>query len=168
MDAPLLTRQPETLQIDRLFAAIDHFLAASPYYPCLLLVHPDIVLLNRVGQQILEYYAWPSLSVGTAMSQELVPVAPKSRPQQAKLTWSRVIENYIPGPLLCLDIDLLFEPSLYLDPLHLLRDASRQTTLVVTWPGTFSSGILAYAMPAHTFHRSWTQTELCDYCIVAL
>lgn len=69
------------------------------------------------------------------------------------------------GPVLCTDTDLLFEPALGLDPLALLRQASRMTRLVVTWPGTYRDGILTYAVPRHGHYRAWQRP---DVTIVAL
>lgn len=153
---------------DDLFPAIDHFLAIQPYYPCLLLVHPEMARLYAATRQILSQYAWPGLSIGSLLSQALLPVAPKQRPRQAKRTFADTVQAHVPGPVLCTDIDLLFEPSLYLDPLRLLREASRQARLVVIWPGTFANGVLAYATPSHAHYQTWTQTDLCDDCILAL
>ena len=60
-----------------------------------------------------------------------------------------------PGPVSCTDIDLLFEPTLELDPLGLLRDVSRVTRLVVAWPGSYADDVLAYAVPDHSHYRTW-------------
>jgi hypothetical protein len=62
-----------------------------------------------------------------------------------------------PGPVLCTEIDLLFEPSLELDPLPLLVDISRATRLVIAWPGSYVGGVLAYAAPEHAHYRTWRQ-----------
>ena len=70
-----------------------------------------------------------------------------------------------PGPLLLTEIDLLFEPTLHLDVLALLRQASRTTSLVVTWPGSYANGILAYAVPQHGHYCTWHKPEV---SIVAL
>lgn len=65
-----------------------------------------------------------------------------------------------PGPILCTNVDLLFEPTLKLDPLRLMRDASRVTRLVVTWPGSYGDGVLAYAVPDHGHYRTWRKPEV--------
>jgi hypothetical protein len=53
------------------------------------------------------------------------------------------------------DIDLLFEPTWALDPLALLRSASRSARLIVAWPGTYAHDTLAYAVPEHSAYRTW-------------
>jgi hypothetical protein len=64
------------------------------------------------------------------------------------------------GPVLCTETDLLFEPTLKLNPLSLLRDASRVTRLVVSWPGIYQSDVLAYAAPEHSHYRTWRKPEV--------
>lgn len=65
-----------------------------------------------------------------------------------------------PDPVLCTNIDLLFEPTLKLDPLRLMRDVSRVTRLVVTWPGSYVDSVLAYAVPDHSHYRIWRKPEV--------
>jgi len=72
------------------------------------------------------------------------------------------------GPLLVTQIDLLFEPSLRLDPLTLLRGLSRQRPLLVAWPGSFQNGVLAYAVPEHSHYRIWPRPDLREDCVQIL
>jgi len=65
-----------------------------------------------------------------------------------------------PGPVLCTEIDLLFEPTLELDPLRLLCDVGRVARLVVTWPGSYHHDVLAYAVPDHRHYRTWRNPEV--------
>ena len=46
-------------------------------------------------------------------------------------------------------IEVLFQPELHVDVLARLRQLSRQRTLVVVWPGEWSSGTLTYASREH-------------------
>jgi len=65
-----------------------------------------------------------------------------------------------PGPVLCTEIDLLFDPALELDPLRLLCDVGRVARLVVTWPGSYLHGVLSYAVPDHSHYRTWRNPEV--------
>ena len=49
---------------------------------------------------------------------------------------------------------------LKLNPLGLLRHASRVTQLVVTWPGSYLGDVLAYAVPDHSYYRTWRKPEV--------
>jgi hypothetical protein len=156
------------VNIANLFAAVDQFLLIETYFPCLLLVHPEIDRLALARQQILAHYAWPDISLGAVVSQALLMLPPQQRPRRVKRAVEQTLKPHRPGPVLCTDIDLLFEPSLSLDPLRLLREASRTLKLVVTWPGAFTQGSLTYAVQAHAHYQSWTQTDLCNACIINL
>jgi hypothetical protein len=147
---------------------LGQFLAHRPYQAAFLLVHPHISRLQTMIEELSQQYDWPLLLVGKTMSQALYRLAPDQRPRQAARLLSESLHQYTPGPLLCQDIDLLFEPTLHLDPLRLLLAAGRQTTLIIAWPGTSDRNTLAYAVPEHAHYRAWSRSELCDYCVVQL
>lgn len=147
---------------------LDAILSHPMVYPCVLLVHTDIAALSRVAAQIEEHYGWPRLSVGSRLSQELLPVLPKHRPRSTQRIMQDLVGSFAPGPILWVDVDLLFEPSLALDPLKLMKDCSRQTPAVVMWPGAYENRALSYAVPEHAHYRTWSQPDLCSQCIIAL
>ncbi|GAB4280589.1 MAG: hypothetical protein Kow0080_33660 [Candidatus Promineifilaceae bacterium] len=148
--------------------AVSRFLASSPYYICLLLIHPEIARLQTAVSHLAQTHNWATLSIGRELSQALLPIAPRQRSRQANRVLPELIFRHAPGPLLCADIDLLFEPTLALDPLALLREASRKVTLIVAWPGRYQNGVLAYAMSEHTHFRTWDKPDLCSHCIITL
>lgn len=59
------------------------------------------------------------------------------------------------------DIEILFDRSLSIDPVKLLKTAARNRAMVVEWPGKidFSANTLIYAEPGHSEYFS---TELTD------
>ena len=156
------------MQDARFQLALERFLTTRPYYPCCLLVHPKVVQLERAGQYLQARYAWPTLSIGTALSGALLDIAPHQRPSEVHSAFQAAVHRLLPGPILCRNIDILFEPVLAIDPLRLLRDTSRMAPLVVLWPGAFSNGALSYARPEHSRYRVWASPELCADCIIAL
>lgn len=54
--------------------------------------------------------------------------------------------------LLLLDIEILFDRSLGIDPLMLLKNTARNRSIVVNWPGKidFHAKLLTYATPGHS------------------
>jgi hypothetical protein len=160
----------EILHELNLRSAVDQFLTARPYYPCCLLVHRDVKHLEQASIYLASRYQWPVLSVGTVVSEALLHSPPDRRPSEAHRIVKNAVQQRLPGPVLCTDIDILFEPTLRLDPLRLLRDTSRIAPVIVTWPGSFINGILAYAtaVPPHAHYRDWPRPELCEYCIIPL
>jgi hypothetical protein len=138
--------------------AITDFLCTS--HTCLLLVHPAVSKLEEAADQLLSVYDWPRLSVGRELSITLLS-EPPMRHSRAVRRWMKTrLGQMAPGPVLCTEIDLLFEPTLELDPLGLMRDVGRVTRLVVTWPGSYVDNVLAYAVPGHSHYRTWRRPEV--------
>jgi hypothetical protein len=127
---------------------------------CVLLVDPDPARLRSVAETLAGEHRWPTLLVGSALAAALLDVPPRRRPADSSRVVRDLIRPHGPGPLICLDVDLLFEPSLQLDPLALFRDLSRIVKLVVAWPGSSAERTLAYAVPAHGHYRTWSHPEV--------
>lgn len=149
-----------------LVSAIEAFLADSPYYPCCLLLSTEIARLRAAHEVIEQRYHWPTLPINRELSEALVARAPETRSRMVKPILDGMLQRHGSGPILCTGIDLLFEPELALDPLALLRDLSRSTRLIVTWPGTISGGTLSYAVPQHAQYRTWATSDLSPTCLV--
>lgn len=137
---------------------ITDFLRTS--HTCLLLVHPAVSRLEDAANELLSVYDWPRLSVGRELSPVLLSETPQRRSRAARQWMKTHLREMSPGPVLCTNIYLLFEPTLKLDPLRLMRDASRVTRLVVTWPGSYMDDVLAYAVPDHSHYRIWRKPEV--------
>lgn len=153
---------------DLLSARTADLLAGNLYFPCVLLVHPTIAALHSAQQHLSSRQLWPTVSVGGFLSAAMSEAPFRFWQRTAQRSFHEEMLRQAPGPVICTDIDLLFEPSLGLDPLKLLRDASRQTAIVVMWPGQTKDTVLSYAVPEHAHYRTWRQTDLCDQCIIPL
>lgn len=156
------------MQTSQLQRALELFSNSRSYYPCCLLVHADVGRLQTVADDSTTWFNWPMLSVGTALSSALLAVPAQHRSRIAHTTLADLVKPFGPVPLLCHDIDLLFEPSLGLNPLQLLKELSRVAALVVLWPGDVDAKNLWYAAPSHAHYRSWSRTELPAESVVAV
>ncbi len=153
---------------DNVHDAIAAFLTTSTYYPCLLLAHPDVRRLAEMADELASTYGWPRLCIGRELSAALLPEPPGRRSSGLRRWVETRLGAVAPAggsPVLCTEIDLLFEPTLRLDPLRLLRDASRATRIVVAWPGSYDSDVLAYAVPEHGHYRTWRRPEVPVVCL---
>ena len=155
-------------QLAGVYNRIDQFLTQSLLRPCLLLAIPDIQTLQGTAEEIFNHYQWPTLDLARGVSEHLLYVSPTHRPRKTPGVVSGELQALTDGPVLCVNIDLLFDPSLTLDPLHLLREQSRHRLLLVAWPGSYSDGILSYAKPTHSHYRSWEEPAFRDDCIITL
>ncbi len=140
--------------------AVKSFLATQHYYPCLLLAHPDPMHLERVAADLAAAYGWPHVEVGRELSAALLAEPQAQYPGEARRWLASRLAALAPGPALVTGIDLLLEPGLDIEPLLLLRRASRNTRLVVTWPGAYKQGVLSYAVPQHAHYRTWSRPEV--------
>jgi hypothetical protein len=140
--------------------AVARFLLADAYHQCLLLVHADVQRLEAVANELETKYGWPRSHISRELAAFLLSNSPGQRSDAARRWLETSLASAAPGPVLLSDIDLLFEPTLHLDVLTLLRQASRTTRLVVAWPGAFENGTLAYAVPEHHHYRTWLRPEV--------
>ena len=140
--------------------AVASFLRTTAYHQCLLLVHPDVRRLEAVADQLVSTYDWPCLSVGQELASVLLADLPTDRPHAARRWVETTLGQAGPDPLLVTETDLLFEPTLQLDALALLRRVSRVSRLVVTWPGSYADNVLAYAVPEHGHYRTWHDPDV--------
>jgi len=131
----------------RVVAAV---LAAQGAYTKLVLVtsvarENDVALLRGLVSE----HAWARVNVGHALSQALLDVTRRQRPTRAPELLGDIVLAARASVLLLEHIEVLFEPTLALDPLRVLALVARDTTLVVLWPGSAIGDTLTYAEPAH-------------------
>lgn len=148
--------------------ALERFLESRPYYPCCLLVSKDVAVLTQAALEVQRLLAWPVISIDDTVCEPLLTVPVAARSAQVYGLLDTALRGYAPGPVLFTNTDVLFEPSLRLDPLLLFQRASRLLPLVVTWAGSFEHGLLNYAVPEHAHTRPWRTPDLCADCVICL
>jgi hypothetical protein len=130
----------------------------SQPYDCLLLVHPYIQILEKLSTEIQESGV-SHLNISKELSTSLMTVSASERSRFSQKWLIDILATFQNGPVLCTGLDLLFDPSLNIDPLSLIRQAARIKQLVVLWPGEYSSNTLSYAVPEHHHFRTWKVTD---------
>jgi len=130
----------------------------SQPYDCLLLVHPQIQVLEKMSNEI-QGLGVAHLNVSKELSTSLMPISASERSRFSQKWLIDTLTSFQNGPVLCTCPDLLFDPSLEIDPLTLFRQAARIIQLIVMWPGEYSSNNLSYAIPEHHFFRTWKVSD---------
>jgi hypothetical protein len=107
---------------------------------------------------------WPVINLSLDLAQRMLELPVQQRPGRA-LDTIRALLDELDSDVACLDnIELLFGPSLQLDPLGLLQSLSRQKTLVAVWHGgTTGKGDslrLIHAQPSHPEYRDYSARGL--------
>ncbi len=103
-------------------------------------------LLKEFGKQM---EAEP-LSVGSKLGLRLAGLPQKQRPLEAGSILRELADQHAKGDLLLVDnIELLFDRTLQLDPLDLLKRHAHARRVVAVWPGELRDGRLTYADMGH-------------------
>ena len=129
-------------------------------HPCTLIVESDIRRLHECQESFLQSHPEQYWAIGRGLSQALLDVPLQERTRAAREWLETAIREKAPGPVFCADTDILFEPSLQLDPLALFRQISRLVPVVVFWAGKHENGVLSYAVPEHGHYRVWRKPEV--------
>jgi len=98
--------------------------------------------------------------VGSELGRQLAAVAQKQRQLQAGNLLREIADQHASGDLLLVDnIELLFDASLQLNPLDLLKRQAHARRVVAVWPGDLrhsgSGPRLTYAEMGHAEYRDY-------------
>jgi hypothetical protein len=89
-------------------------------------------------------------SVSAALGRELLTVPGTRRHLQAADLLKELADGFVSQGLLLLDnIELLFDRTLQLSPLDLLKRHAHARRVVAVWPGELQEGRLSYAATGH-------------------
>jgi hypothetical protein len=134
-------------------------------FECLVLASLDPEKLNSATGELFRDYSIGNIVIGRDLSAFLMNQNRNNRGQLSE-NWLLDQVSSLPNEIaLCWNIDLLFEPSLNLDPLMLFRQAGRRKSIIVLWPGSYSNNLLSYAVPAHRHYRTWTDPNARIYSV---
>ena len=101
--------------------------------------------LRRVGDET----GWPIVNIGKEVSQRLLALTKRQRRIKAEEVVADVLDS-AGSQQLCIDnTEVLFDPSLAVNPVALFTNLSRNRLLVASWNGRLENGSLVYAEPGH-------------------
>ena len=114
----------------------------------------------------LKYYSeannLPYINVNLYLSEKLIEVKPNRRPYKVADLMNALMDTK--SDIICLDyFEILFEPSLKLQPFDILKNMSRKKTVLVAWRYELKDGYLVYAQPGHP---EYTKKLLADTTII--
>jgi len=102
----------------------------------------------------------PVQNVNLALSAAMLDLPLRRRPLEAPRMFSDLIASVSTSPVVLDNLELLFDTSLMLDPLACLKQASRNRTIVASFPGVFEDGHLIYAENQHPEYRRFPADDL--------
>ena len=123
--------------------------AGSRYHRLLLIVSSDAGHRSALLHAFAGDAGAPLVNVSMMVSESLLPLPRADRVAEVGVLLDRLIGDS-GSQVVCLDrIEVLFVPDLRVDVLGRLQQLARNHTLIVNWPGTWSSGTLTYAETGH-------------------
>ena len=110
----------------------------------------------------LKYYSevnkLPYINVNLYLSEKLMDVKPNRRPYKVIDLMNSLGDN--DDDIICIDyFEILFEPSLKLQPIDILKNLSRRKTVLVAWRYELKDGYLVYAQPGHPEYKKELITD---------
>lgn len=100
--------------------------------------------------------------IGSGLGRRLAAMPQRQRALQANIAMRELAGEYASGDLLLLDnIELLFDRSLRLDPLDLLKRHAHALRAVAVWPGELRGGRLRYAEMGYPEYQDYGLEGLC-------
>jgi len=106
------------------------------------------------------------LLVGAALGSKLAAISQKQRRVDANDMLRQLADGHTVGDLLLLDnIELLFDRTLELAPLDVLKHLARARRVVANWPGQLRDGRLTYAEFGHPEHQDYSLQGVVPFAI---
>lgn len=122
----------------------------------ILLIGPPRSGKSHLLGQLAERRQGRVLSVGAALGRELITVSGTRRHLLAADLLKELADEFVSRGLLLLDnIEFLFDRTLQLSPLDLLRRHAHARRVVAVWPGELQEGQLSYAATGHPEHQDY-------------
>ena len=127
----------------------------------ILLVGPPNVGKTTLLQSLAKNKGITPLNVGAELGCRLAGMPQRQRHLQTTTILRELTDQHATGDLLLLDnIELLFDRSLQLDPLDLLKRHAHARRVVAVWPGELQgdarTGRLTYADMGHSEHQDYS------------
>ena len=96
------------------------------------------------------------MNVGATLGSRLAALPQRQRALQTSVILRELADEYANGDLLLLNnIELLFDQTLKLDPLDLLKRHAHSRRVVAVWPGELIDGRLTYAQMGHPEYQDY-------------
>ena len=95
----------------------------------------------------------PLVNVNLELSRRLLDLTSTQRPLQVGPLLEEILAETRSEVVLLNRLELLFDTTLHQNPLRLLKDLSRQRTVVAAWNGFVDGSRIRYAEPGHPEYR---------------
>jgi hypothetical protein len=147
-----------TFKAEEFDAALDQ--TASRYYKLVMIVGPAGSGKTALLRSVSEKHHIPFLNLGLELSKKLLSLTVTERRLKASDVIADLLDAHGAARLTVDNTEVIFDPSLMLNPLGLLQSLSRTRFLIWTWNGEVEDGYVKYAYPGHPEHQRIPTSEI--------
>ena len=130
------------------------------YHRLVLVVAPSGSGKTAVLHSVAQAHGVPCKNVNLELSKRMLDLTTKQRAIHAAEVLREVVENADGDTAVLDNLEILFDRSLHLDPLRVLKELARQNTVVASWNGRIDDHGLTYGDPDHPEYRLYPTSEL--------
>jgi|GEM_PF-1929231 len=128
-----------------------------------------MLVVNSTDQAIgpkLQASEQAIIALSEQLCERLLPLSRKERTLKTPDIIARMI-NDTDSDVIWLDrIQILFEPSLDLDPLRQLQELARLKPIIAIWPGQITKQCLTFSNPGKGDYQSYSLNDLANVSII--
>jgi hypothetical protein len=142
-----------------LIETIDQYISAEQAFNTnlALLVGTSAVHVDAVFEELCNKHEVEPLNIGILLSKALNVLTQKQRCLMAGEILQNTLSQHSDSSMVFIkNLEVLFDSSLKLDPLDLLKRNARSRKLIAIWPGQLQERHLVYAEFGHVERRSYS------------
>lgn len=129
-------------------------LAAKSFYRLVVVAGPPGSGKTSALHELHSAKEWSMLNLNKVLSERLLDLTSKQRRLRTADVVRDLVEEQSNQTVSMLDnIGLLFHPALEQEPMRVLKQASRNHTVIAAWQGEVNAGKLIYGTPDHPEYR---------------
>lgn len=119
------------------------------YHKLTIIAGPTGAGKTRLLNQLAAELQLPSINLSLLLSQRLLSQTRRQRALKAEEVATEVVDEHLQSGLCLDDTELLFDSTLWLNPLTFLQNISRNRLIVASWNGPIAGGELRFAYDGH-------------------
>ena len=151
--------EPLSVHIMRLMPQAMHM-----YHRLVLVVAPLGAGKTAALREVAQQTGYTYVNVNLELSRCMLELTQRQRQLQVSRLLRDIIRTTHDQAVLLDNLEILFDVSLKLDPLHCLQDVARERMVVAAWNGTVTASHLTYATPDHPEYRRYALEDLVIVC----
>lgn len=133
--------------------------------------HTKLRFVVGSSDELLAGHYQSSLNLNTELSKALLNIPLAKRPLLVYALLSDIISNKASAYICLVGLEILFEPSLQIQAVDLLKQLAHDHAIVSIWPGDYvpaeRGGKLCYSELGHTEYQSYTIKTEDDFGVIS-